>query len=43
MHYLADPRLARAVRDYLEHERAAVTREIAWMAKQSALKSRSGE
>jgi uncharacterized protein len=38
MHYLADPRLARAVGDYLEHERAAVAREITWMGEQSALK-----
>ncbi len=43
MHYLADPRLARAVRDYLEHERTAVAREIAWMGEQSAYKSRSDE
>ncbi len=38
MHYLADPRLARAVRDYLAQERAAVVREIAWMGDQSAYK-----
>jgi len=38
MHYLADPRLARAVEDYLVHERAAVAREITWMGEQSALK-----
>lgn len=43
MHYLADPRLARAIRDYLTHERIAVAREIAWMAEQSAYKSRSDE
>jgi hypothetical protein len=38
MHYIADPRLAGAVRDYLERERAAVTQEIAWWEGQSALK-----
>jgi predicted N-acyltransferase len=38
MHYLADPRLSRAVRDYLTHERDAVAREIAWMAEQSSYK-----
>jgi predicted N-acyltransferase len=38
MHFIADPRLARAVRDYLAHERHAVAREIAWMGEQSALK-----
>jgi len=38
MHHLADPRLARAVADYLVHEREAVAREIAWMVEQSALK-----
>jgi len=37
-HYLADPRLAHAVGEYLEHERAAVEREITWMGEQSALK-----
>jgi len=39
MHWLADPRLARAVREYLVDERAAVTREIAWMGEQSAYKT----
>lgn len=38
MHFLADPRLARAVADYLAHERAAVVREIDWMGQQSAFK-----
>ena len=38
MHHIADPRLARAVREYLAEERAAVTREIAWMGEQSAYK-----
>jgi len=38
MHYVADPRLARAVREYLAQERAAVAREIAWMGEQSAYK-----
>lgn len=38
MHYIADPRLARAIREYLRHERQAVTKEIAWLDAQSALK-----
>ncbi len=38
MHYLADARLARAVRDYLAKERRAVTDEIEWFAERSALK-----
>ncbi|HEY2385710.1 MAG TPA: GNAT family N-acetyltransferase [Candidatus Binatia bacterium] len=38
MHYLSDPRLARAVADYLVEERAAIAREITWMGEQSALK-----
>jgi hypothetical protein len=38
MHFLSDPRLARAVADYLVEERAAVTREIGWMGEQSAFK-----
>jgi len=38
MHYLTDPRLARAVTDYLVQERAAIEREITWMGEQSALK-----
>jgi predicted N-acyltransferase len=38
MHYLADPRLARAVRAYLAEERAAVAREITWMGERSAYK-----
>ncbi len=38
MHHLADPRLARAVRDYLAQEREAVVREIAWINEQSAYK-----
>ena len=38
MHFLAEPRLARAVRDYLAEERKAVAREIDWMDGQSALK-----
>lgn len=39
MHFLADPRLARAVRDYLKRERQAVEQEIDWLGEQSALKS----
>jgi predicted N-acyltransferase len=38
MHYLANPRLARAVRDYLAKERRAVTDEIEWFGERSALK-----
>jgi len=38
MHYLTNPRLARAVRVYLAQERAAVTQEIDWLDEQSALK-----
>ena len=38
MHYLADPRLARAVRAYLADERTMVAREIAWMDARSAYK-----
>jgi predicted N-acyltransferase len=38
MHYLADPRLARAVRDYLAKERRAVADEIEWFSERSALK-----
>jgi len=38
MHYLAEPRLARAVRDYLHEERAAIDREIDFLGAQSAFK-----
>ena len=38
MHYIADPRLGRAVADYLARERHAVTQEIEWLDGQSALK-----
>ncbi len=38
MHYLADPRLAQAVRDYLANERDAVAQEIDWLEEQSPLK-----
>jgi len=38
MHYLADPRLARAVADYLERERHAVERHISHMDERSALR-----
>ena len=40
MHYIADPRFARAVRDYLAKERQAVANEIEWLDEQSALKER---
>jgi predicted N-acyltransferase len=38
MHYIADPRLGRAITDYLARERQAVTQEIDWLDEQSALK-----
>jgi len=38
MHYVRDPRLAHAIREYLTHEREAVARELVWMNEQSALK-----
>ncbi len=38
MHYVRDPRLADAVRDYLGQEREAIARELVWMREQSALK-----
>ncbi|MGH7860193.1 MAG: GNAT family N-acetyltransferase [Candidatus Binatia bacterium] len=38
MHFLADTRLARAVRDYLAREREAVDRRIAFMDEQSELR-----
>jgi len=38
MHYLADPRLARAVADYLTRERQAVERHISFMDDRSALR-----
>jgi len=39
MHFIADARLARAVRDYLARERQAVVQEIEWLDGQSALKA----
>lgn len=39
MHFVADPRLAAAVRSFLARERTAVAREIDWMDERSALKS----
>lgn len=38
MHFVANPRLARAVRDYLVKERQAVAHEISWLDEQSPLK-----
>ena len=38
MHYIAEPRLARAITDYLARERHAVGEEIEWLGQQSALK-----
>jgi uncharacterized protein len=37
-HYVAEPRFARAVRDYLSRERTAVHDEIEWYEERSALK-----
>jgi predicted N-acyltransferase len=42
MHFLAEERLAAAVRGYLAHERRAVAREIEWMDERSELKSTDG-
>jgi uncharacterized protein len=41
MHFLADARLARAVRDYLARERRAVADEIEWLDEQSPVKKLS--
>jgi predicted N-acyltransferase len=38
MHYLADPRLAHAVAEYLARERRAVERHISNMDERSALR-----
>ncbi len=38
MHYIDDPRLARAIADYLARERPAVAQEVEWLDGQSALK-----
>ena len=38
MHYIADPRLRRAIKDYLARERQAIAQEISWFDRQSALK-----
>jgi predicted N-acyltransferase len=38
MHFVREPRLARAIRDYLAAERDAVGREIDWMDGQTAFK-----
>lgn len=38
MHHFADPRLGRAVRDYLVHERKAIAQEIAYLDEVSPLK-----
>jgi predicted N-acyltransferase len=43
MHYLADARLTRAVRDYLATERQAVADEIEWFGERSALKRDPGQ
>ena len=41
-HFLADPRLAGAVEDFLEHERAQATHSIEWIRDRSALKPAGG-
>jgi predicted N-acyltransferase len=38
MHFVRDPRLAEAVRDFLSRERRAVARELGWFAERSALR-----
>jgi predicted N-acyltransferase len=38
MHFLAEPRLAAAVRNYLEGERHAIAHEVAWLDARSPLK-----
>jgi predicted N-acyltransferase len=38
MHFVAEPSLARAVRDSLRRERSAVTQEIEWLEGQSAIR-----
>lgn len=43
MHFIADARLARGVRDYLKKERHAVSQEIDWLDEQSALKKISSK
>ena len=42
MHFIANARLARAVRNYLADERRAVSDEIRWLDEQSALKRTAG-
>jgi hypothetical protein len=43
MHFLADPRLAHSVREYLARERRAVEHHIAFMDEKSALRRGEGE
>ena len=38
MHFIAEPRLAKAVQDFLARERAAVQQEVTWLETQSALR-----
>ena len=42
LHHLADPRLAAAIKEFLEHERERATDTIDWYREQSQLKPRSG-
>jgi predicted N-acyltransferase len=39
MHFIADPRLARAIKEYLGRERAAIADEIRWWDERSELKT----
>lgn len=42
-HFLRDPRLAAAVREYLERERGAVHADIEWLSEHSSVVRRPGE
>jgi predicted N-acyltransferase len=42
LHYLADPRLARAVADYLERERRAVAQDRDWLARHAPFRAEEG-
>ncbi len=39
MHFIAEPRLARAIKEYLGRERAAIAEEISWWDERSELKA----
>jgi hypothetical protein len=42
LHYLADPRLSRAVADYLERERRAVTEDRNWLSQHAPFRAEEG-